>query len=112
MKIKDLAKRLKFVLAQDDKAGALARQVIYNTLGYAARRIPEITDDFANVDRAMKWGFSHEMGPFELWDALGVRETAAAMEQYGVTVPAWVRVGAPALGRPAAEAAAATLRSN
>jgi 3-hydroxyacyl-CoA dehydrogenase len=91
MKIKDLPERVKFVLAQDDKAGALARHVIYNTLGYAARRIPEITDDFANVDRALRWGFSHEMGPFELWDALGVRETAAAMERYGVAVPQWAK---------------------
>jgi len=112
MKIKSLPERLKFVLAQDDKAGALVRHVIYNTLGYAARRIPEITDDFTNVDRAMRWGFSHQMGPFELWDALGVRETAEAMRQYGVDVPEWVRVGAPALGRPAAEATTATLRSN
>jgi len=92
MKIKSLPERLKFVLAQDDKAGALARHVIYNTLGYAARRIPEITDDFTNVDRAMRWGFSHEMGPFELWDALGVQETAEAMRQYGVAVPAWISV--------------------
>ncbi len=86
MKIKDLPKRLKFVLAQDDKAGALARHVIYNTLGYASRRIPEITDDYRNVDLAMKWGFSHEMGPFELWQALGVDETTKAMEAYGVKV--------------------------
>jgi 3-hydroxyacyl-CoA dehydrogenase len=112
MKIKSLPKRLKFVLEQDDKAGALARHVVYNTLAYAARRIPEITDDFTNVDRAMRWGFSHEMGPFELWDALGVRETSEAMRRYGVDVPEWVSVGAPALGRPAAEAAAATLRDN
>ena len=91
MKIKSLPERLKFVLRQDDKAGALARHVVYNTLAYAARRVPEITDDYENVDRAMRWGFSHEMGPFELWDALGVRETAQAIEQYGLALPDWVR---------------------
>ena len=89
-KIKSLPKRLNFVLQQDDKAGALARHVVYNSLAYAAQRIPEITDDIINVDRAMRWGFSHEMGPFELWDALGVRATAEAMKKYGVDVPAWV----------------------
>jgi 3-hydroxyacyl-CoA dehydrogenase len=89
-KIKSLPKRLNFVLQQDDKAGALARHVIYNSLAYAAQRIPEITDEIINVDRAMRWGFSHEMGPFELWDALGVRATAEAMTKYGVDVPAWV----------------------
>jgi len=89
-KIRSLPQRLNFVLQLDDKAGALARHVVYNSLAYAAHRIPEITDDIGNVDRAMRWGFSHEMGPFELWDALGVRATAQAMKKYGVDVPAWV----------------------
>ncbi len=90
-KIKPLAERLAFVLAQDDKAGALARHVVYHSLAYAARRVPEITDQIINVDKALRWGYSHEMGPFELWDALGVRETAAAMDADGITVAPWVR---------------------
>jgi 3-hydroxyacyl-CoA dehydrogenase len=90
MKIKSLPKRLEFVMKQDDKAGALARHVICNSLAYAARRIPEITDEIVNVDRAMRWGFSHELGPFELWDALGVRTTAEAMKQSGIAVAPWV----------------------
>jgi 3-hydroxyacyl-CoA dehydrogenase len=89
-KIRSLPKRLQFVLQQNDKAGALARHVIYNSLAYAARRMAEITDDFSNVDRAMRWGFSHEMGPFELWDALGVRATAQAMQKNGIAVAPWV----------------------
>ena len=89
-KIKSLPERLHFVLQQNDKAGALARHIVYNSLAYAAQRIPEITDDIVNVDRAMRWGFSHEMGPFELWDALGVRATAEAMQKEGIAVPAWV----------------------
>jgi 3-hydroxyacyl-CoA dehydrogenase len=91
LKIKLLAKRLEFVLAQDDKAGALARHTVYNSLAYAARRIPEITDQIINVDRAVRWGFSHELGPFELWDVLGVRKTAAAMEANGIEVAPWVK---------------------
>ncbi|MFL6254859.1 MAG: enoyl-CoA hydratase-related protein, partial [Pyrinomonadaceae bacterium] len=63
----------------------------YNTLAYAARRVPEITDRLADVDRAMRWGYSHELGPFELWDALGVREIAGAMETEGLTVAGWVK---------------------
>src|SRR4029079_11581864 len=91
MKIKALPKRLEFVLAQDDKAGALARHVIYNSLAYAARRISEITDSFVNVDRAVRWGFSHELGPFEIWDALGVRVVVAAMETNNIAVAPWVQ---------------------
>ncbi|HEY3055877.1 MAG TPA: 3-hydroxyacyl-CoA dehydrogenase NAD-binding domain-containing protein, partial [Thermoanaerobaculia bacterium] len=90
MKIRSLPKRLDVVLRQDDKAGALARHIVYNSLAYAARRIPEITDAIINVDRAMRWGFSHDLGPFELWDALGVRATAEAMKKNGVAVAPWV----------------------
>jgi 3-hydroxyacyl-CoA dehydrogenase len=91
MKLKPLAKRLEFVLAQDDKAGALARHAIYNSLAYAARRVPEITDQIVNVARAVRWGFSHELGPFEMWNALGVRQTAAAMEANKIEVAPWVK---------------------
>src|SRR6267143_1856055 len=91
MKIKPLSQRLAFVLAQDDKAGTLSRHAIYNSIAYAARRIPEITDQIVNVDRAVRWGFSHELGPFEMWDALGVRQTAAAMEANKIEVAPWVK---------------------
>jgi 3-hydroxyacyl-CoA dehydrogenase len=91
MKLKPLAKRLAFVLGQNDKAGALARHAIYNSLAYAARRVPEITDQIVNVDRAVRWGFSHELGPFEMWDALGVQQTVAAMEANNIEVVPWVK---------------------
>ncbi|HYI10045.1 MAG TPA: 3-hydroxyacyl-CoA dehydrogenase/enoyl-CoA hydratase family protein [Thermoanaerobaculia bacterium] len=90
-KIRSLPERLNFVLRQDDKAGALARHVVYNALGYASRRVPEISDDLLSIDQASRWGFSHDLGPFELWDAIGVRATAEAMEKDGVAVAPWVR---------------------
>jgi 3-hydroxyacyl-CoA dehydrogenase len=91
MKIQPLGERLSFVLRQDDRAGALARHTVYNSLAYAARRIPEITDRIIDVDNAVRWGFSHELGPFELWDALGVRKTAGEMEASGIDVAPWVK---------------------
>ena len=91
MKIKDPAKRVAFVLQQDDKAGQLARYIIYNSLAYASRRIPEITDSILNVDNAMCWGFSHDLGPFELWDGLGVQKTIKAMDAAGIKPADWVR---------------------
>jgi 3-hydroxyacyl-CoA dehydrogenase len=39
----------------------------------------------------MRWGFAWERGPFETWDALGVKATAAKMEAAGYTVPGWVK---------------------
>ncbi len=45
----------------------------------------------ADIDRALRWGFGWERGPFETWDALGVKATAEKMEAAGYNVPGWVR---------------------
>ena len=55
-----------------DKAQQFLWELISQTCLYAARRVPEIADSIADVDRAMRWGFAWELGPFEICDALGV----------------------------------------
>lgn len=60
------------------------------TLAYASKRLPEIADSPRDIDNAMKWGFGWEMGPFEIWDALGVAETTERMTEEGLTVADWV----------------------
>ena len=64
-----------------------AKKAVYDQLLYAAERIPEIADRVVEVDNAMKWGFNFEVGPFEAWDALGVKESVADMEEMGFKVP-------------------------
>lgn len=90
-KIEDVDERLRVLLAGDDRASALARTITYETLIYAANRLGEIADDVASIDRALRWGFGWERGPFETWDALGVKATSAKMEAAGYEVPGWVR---------------------
>lgn len=51
------------------------RAMHYPLFEYVSHRVPEITDDFYRIDDAMRAGFGWEIGPFEVWDALGVRET-------------------------------------
>ncbi|HEY8923980.1 MAG TPA: 3-hydroxyacyl-CoA dehydrogenase/enoyl-CoA hydratase family protein, partial [Polyangia bacterium] len=89
--VDDVDERLRRLLAGDDRAAALARTITYETLIYAANRVGEIADDLASIDRALRWGFGWERGPFETWDALGVKATAAKMEAAGYEVPGWVR---------------------
>ena len=57
---------------------------------YAAERIPEITDESYQIDRAMRWGFNWEFGPFELWQELGVEEISERIRQDGKVLPEWV----------------------
>lgn len=98
-KIKDLGERFKWFVeqaegeAEDEQTRRLASYIWDTTafsLGYASRRVPEIAERFVDIDLAMKWGFAQEVGPFEIWDALGVAETVERLEEKGIEVGGWV----------------------
>jgi len=61
------------------------------TLVYSAEKVGEITDSIQDVDKAMKWGFNWELGPFETWDAIGLVTSVERMEAEGTAVPSWVK---------------------
>ena len=84
---KTLPEKMKAVVYGDDKGAKFAWKAIASNLIYAANRIPEISDTIVEIDNAMKWGFNFEMGPFETWDAIGVKASVAKMEADGLTVP-------------------------
>lgn len=90
-KIGDLGARLNAMLAQTDRAAQFAWHDLAFQFAYCSAKIPEIADDLASIDSAMRWGYAHEMGPFEKWDALGVAGTVARMETDGYAPAAWVR---------------------
>jgi 3-hydroxyacyl-CoA dehydrogenase len=68
--IENLPERLKALFRTNDRAGPFVSEFLTSISEYAAGRIPEISDDPAAVDEAMRLGFSWEMGPFELARAL------------------------------------------
>lgn len=88
--IDDLKQRLKLLVNFDDKAGAFYRATLYPLFAYAANRIPEIADEFYKIDDALKAGYGWELGPFELWDALGVVETVKAITGAGFNIAGWI----------------------
>ena len=83
--------RLKALAFSDDKAGKFFWEITADSLIYSANRIPEISDDIINIDNAMKWGYGWELGPFEAWDAIGVKASVARMEKENKKVPDWVK---------------------
>ena len=74
----------------DDRGSRFVWEVTARSLIYSANRIPEISDDIVNIDNALKWGYAWEAGPFEGWDAIGVRRSVDRMQSEGKKVPAWV----------------------
>lgn len=89
--IEDLAQRLQPLYYGEDKACEFTFKTCSALLIYSANRIPEIADDIFNVDNAMKWGFGWEMGPFEIWDALGVEKSVRKMEEAGYEIPVSIK---------------------
>ena len=85
-----LKPRLKALCEAGDKAGDFFRTTSHALFSYVSKRIPEISDELYRIDAAMEAGFGWELGPFETWDALGVRETVAAMEKEGQKPAQWV----------------------
>ena len=84
---KGLAEKIQALTGGGDQASAYLWKLLSETMLYSARRIPEICDDILSVDRALRWGFNWQLGPFELWDSLGVKATAERLEKEGREVP-------------------------
>ncbi len=88
---KGTAGKLKALVYSDDRSGQLLWNILSPALLYSAQLHEEIADDVTAIDRAMKWGFGWELGPFETWDAIGVEKSVRKMEEAGEEVPAWVK---------------------
>src|SRR6266403_405801 len=91
--IEDTRERLRALIGPvlEGQKGDKAQQFLWGGLSetclYAARRVPEISDHIEDVDRAMRWGFGWELGPFEMMDAIGVKSFASQVQKEGRTLP-------------------------
>ena len=99
--VEDPAARVAKLFASADKVGAFLRDTLGSSLVYTARVTPDIAHSIDDVDRAMRWGFGWELGPFETWDAIGVAAVADAC-QLTAPPPLVARALADGAFRPAA----------
>lgn len=88
--VEDLAGRLKVMLEADDKAAKLVKALTYQSFEYSSSIIPEVADTVKPLDDAVRWGFSHEAGAFEIWDMLGVKDVVKKMKAEGYVPAKWV----------------------
>jgi len=88
--IEKLQDRIKVLVAGKDKAGEFYRASFAGLFAYVSNRIPEISDEIYRIDDALKAGFGWDLGPFEYWDAVGVKEGVALIESLGEKPAAWI----------------------
>ncbi|MBF30498.1 MAG: 3-hydroxyacyl-CoA dehydrogenase [Aequorivita sp.] len=85
-----VADRFPILIEGDDKAGEFYRKNFGAMFAYVSKRIPEITDELYKIDDAMKAGFGWENGPFEIWDAVGVKKGIELIKDLGKEPAPWV----------------------
>lgn len=86
----DLIERLRSLYRLPGRAGEFFRQTTLALLNYSACRLPEIAESPVDVDRAMRWGFGWQLGPFEIWDAIGFHTVLYDMQAANLIVPEWI----------------------
>jgi 3-hydroxyacyl-CoA dehydrogenase len=79
------------LLESEEPAARYAWQVMSRTLAYACSLVPEIADDIAAIDQAMRLGYNFRWGPFELLDRIGPAWFKERLEAEGVEIPPLLR---------------------
>jgi 3-hydroxyacyl-CoA dehydrogenase len=88
--VEDTQERLRQLVWGKGRAAEAIWKLLACSFSYSAMRLGEICDDCASIDRAMRWGFNWELGPFETWDALGFRKVTERLKQENYPLPAWI----------------------
>jgi 3-hydroxyacyl-CoA dehydrogenase len=89
--IDNLIERTKMLYQGMDKAGEFYRKSFHGLFAYVSHRIPEIADDIYKIDDALKAGFGWELGPFETWDAVGLKKAYEQAKAAGFEIAEWVK---------------------
>jgi 3-hydroxyacyl-CoA dehydrogenase len=88
--IENLRDRIPVLLQGTDKAGEFYRRSFAALFQYISYRIPEVSDELYRIDKAVAAGFGWEIGPFALWELLGVKAFSETMRTLGYAPAPWV----------------------
>ena len=99
LKIDDPAQKLERLRASEHPEAQFLWACFRDTFHYIAYHLKDIAHTARDVDLAMRWGFGWKLGPFEIWQAAGWRQVAAAIEEdiaagkalASVPLPSWAR---------------------
>ncbi|MRH44694.1 3-hydroxyacyl-CoA dehydrogenase [Aquibacillus halophilus] len=88
---KGINRKMKALLSvKGDPASEFLWETMKPVLIYSADLVGEIADDINSIDQAMRWGFGWQLGPFEMWDAIGFKKSVERMVEEGESIPRWI----------------------
>ena len=85
--LKTIPEKIKYIFNNSE----FAMRLLSCEFVYCVNRIPEICDTLVEIDNAMKWGYAYEFGPFEMWDAVGLKDSLAGIEKSGYSIPEGIK---------------------
>ncbi|HEY2932601.1 MAG TPA: 3-hydroxyacyl-CoA dehydrogenase/enoyl-CoA hydratase family protein [Acidobacteriota bacterium] len=86
--VESVGERLqKLFQGAEDKYSSFVWQTVMPLFCYAAEKVPEISETPVAIDDAMRWGYNWELGPFQLWDQIGVQWSAQKWKSEGHPLP-------------------------
>lgn len=88
--VDNVADRFKILVSGKDKAGDFYRTSFAQLFAYVTFRIPEISDELYKIDNAMQAGFGWEHGPFQIWDAIGIKKGIELIKAEGLKYATWI----------------------
>lgn len=88
---KSLPEKLETLFEGQDKVAKFVWEHMKSYFINTCKKIPEISDNIYSIDRALRWGFNHDKGPFEVWNGLDIEKYVKRMELENCDVPAWVK---------------------
>ena len=83
-------KRMQYLVEGDSKEHHFFKDYFGALLGYAAARVPEISDQYFPIDDAMRTGYVWDFGPFEYWDLIGLERGIELIKAQKGQIPQWV----------------------
>ncbi len=89
--VEDLKKRLQIAIGLKGEEGDFYRKTFFDLFKYCTYRIPEIADELFRIDQAVSAGFAWELGPFETWEAMGLKDILGQMKEAGFEPAPWVQ---------------------
>ena len=85
--MEDFPEKMRLLVDAKDRGGAFLWKLFSDYFLYSAEMVPEISDRIVEIDQAMRWGYAHKFGPFEMWDAIGFNKVVDKMEKDGRALP-------------------------
>lgn len=78
------------IMVNNDSLSLFLRQVIENVLYYALIQVPFATENYQSIDKAMRYGYNWQLGPFEIWDLLGFNQVKENLQKRFGPLPNWL----------------------